>query len=245
MPNNRLRHKILAVLMAGICMLAVGTARSFTPEPVEPAVHVEINIPEFKLRVYRDGQVIRTFPVGVGRPGYPTPIGHFRVITAVEHPIWENPYMGPGARRIGAGKDNPLGTRWIGFHRTAQGEYGMHGTDSPETVGKLSSHGCIRMKIPDAEALYGMISVGTPVRVIYETHRLGHEGGKLLLHVFPDPYRRGQPDLKSLQAHARQQYPHAVIFDEAVWRSAVSKSSPRTLVVGFSGSSIPYQSLAP
>ncbi len=240
-----IRKPLSAVLMACLLWLAVGAAFAFAAgkvfamdPPADGPVRVEINIPEFTLRVFRDDEVIRTFPVGVGRPGFPTPVGSFRVISKVEHPVWENPYLGPGVKRIGAGAENPLGTRWIGFHATEQGEYGMHGTDSPETVGKLSSHGCIRMRIPDAEALYQLVSVGTPVRITYETHRLESRDGQLILAVFPDPYQRGRPDLQGLTEEVRAQYPNAVIFD-GVLQSAMRHSPPRNITIGFTGSPIP------
>ena len=57
---------------------------------------------------------------------------------------------------------NELGSRWIGFKPS----YGVHGTIFPESIGKAESHGCVRMNNKDVEELYGLVVVGTPVKII-------------------------------------------------------------------------------
>lgn len=136
-----------------------------SPTPVS-ATLVVINLPARRLLAYHQGQVLAEFPVGLGRAQFPTPVGQFNVIRKVDTPTWENPYQQMGkALRITPGQDNPLGTRWIGFHQTPQGEFGIHGTDRPASVGQYSSHGCVRMHVKDAERLYAMVTLGTPVWV--------------------------------------------------------------------------------
>jgi hypothetical protein len=133
------------------------------------------------------------FPVGVGRPQFKTPLGHFSVITKTEHPSWENPYLAAGKVRIGAVANNPLGTRWIGFLADDKGEYGIHGTDTPSSVGKLSSHGCIRMQVKDAEYVFNYVELGTPVDVTYDTIMAVPEGNeKVVLKMYPDVYNLGK-----------------------------------------------------
>jgi lipoprotein-anchoring transpeptidase ErfK/SrfK len=79
-------------------------------------------------------------------------------------PIWTPPdsVWAKGEKVIPAGPDNPLGTRWMGIHDTV----GIHGTNNPASIGYSQSHGCIRMRIPDVEELFDMVSIGTTVTVV-------------------------------------------------------------------------------
>src|SRR5262249_38080563 len=116
------------------------------------------------LMLYRAGKAPVHFSVAVGQPAYPTPNGHFSIITKVVDPTWVPP--GPpwagGPLAIPPGPGNPLGTRWMGL--SAPG-VGIHGTDEPGSIGYSMSHGCIRMQIPDAERLFDMVYVGTSVTI--------------------------------------------------------------------------------
>lgn len=170
-----------------------------------------INIPSRTLWVYHGDQIARYFPVGVGRVGFMTPMGHFQVLRKVEEPGWENPYKAKGAIRIAPGEENPLGTRWIGFYRKNGGEFGIHGTDNPGSVGKFSSHGCIRMKVPDAEALFDMVDVGTPIDVIYEPVLIRRQDNRIRIIVYMDRFRRGMPTVEKVTADILKQYPGAII----------------------------------
>jgi L,D-transpeptidase ErfK/SrfK len=157
------------------------------------ARRIEINVAECRLRLLEGRKVLATYPVGLGRPGFRTPLGAHQVLRMVDNPAWENPYKAPGASRIKAGPMNPLGTRWIGFKNDPHGEFGMHGTDRPQSVGKYSSHGCVRMKVPDAEALYSQIKVGTPVDVVYRPYQVTESGGKLSIQWLASGLSYGLP----------------------------------------------------
>lgn len=178
-------------------------------ESLEPERRLVINIPSRTLWVYSGDQIIRYFPVGVGRVGYMTPVGKFSVIRKVIDPGWENPYLPNGRVRLAPGEDNPLGTRWIGFYQKNGGEYGMHGTDNPASVGKFSSHGCVRLKVPDAEALFELVNVGTPVEVIYEPVLIRRQGNMIRVIVYADRFRRGMPTSDQVAANILKQYPNA------------------------------------
>ena len=151
---------------------------------------VQINIPSKTLEVWDGDTVVKTYPVGVGRKNFPTPTGNFKVISKFSSPTWENPYKAAGEARIYPGKKNPLGTRWIGFHRNLMGEYGIHGTNEPNSVGKVCSHGCIRMKINNSEDLYDTVPLGTPVTVTYYTYKITIKGNKIFVYKYPNPYNR-------------------------------------------------------
>lgn len=124
----------------------------------------------FKLRLYKGttkpgGTVmkrIRTYPIAVGQPQYPTPSGNFSVIQKQVNPTWfppDSPWAA-GLEPVPPGGSNPLGTRWIG---TSAPAIGMHGTPNPSSIGSMASHGCVRMYISDVENLYPRVSIGTPV----------------------------------------------------------------------------------
>ncbi|MCA9789175.1 MAG: L,D-transpeptidase, partial [Cyanobacteria bacterium HKST-UBA05] len=186
---------------------------------------IVINIPSRTLTLFEGYDVLKRFPVGVGRSQFPTPTGQFKVLRKVKNPGWENPYKPVGAQKIGAGANNPLGTRWIGFHRDAKGEYGMHGTDTPSSVGQYSSHGCVRMQIKDAETLFDMVEVGTPVAVTYDLIDLRKNGEQVVGTSYADAYGRGRPTAESVKTRMTERFPDAIV-DEAVLKQAVTKFSP-------------------
>ena len=70
------------------------------------------------------------------------------------------------------------------------GEYGIHGTNEPSSVGKICSHGCIRMRIKNSEDLYDIVSLDTPVLVTYYTYKLKIKGNKIFVYKYPNPYNR-------------------------------------------------------
>jgi len=117
---------------------------------------------DFTLRLYRGTTRLRTYPVAVGQPAYPTPTGNFHVVEKQMNPTWFPP-SSPWAAGLGPippGAGNPLGTRWIG---TSAPGIGIHGTPNAASIGSAASHGCIRMRIPDVENLYPKVQVGMPV----------------------------------------------------------------------------------
>ncbi len=117
------------------------------------------------LYLYRGMRLWRTFGVAVGQPIYPTPLGHFAVAVMWRNPWWYPPSSSwaAGASPIPPGPGNPLGTRWMGL--TAPG-VGIHGTPDAASIGYSASHGCIRMRIPEAEWLFDRVAVGTPVFIV-------------------------------------------------------------------------------
>ncbi|MEO1001575.1 MAG: L,D-transpeptidase [Cyanobacteria bacterium J06638_7] len=132
-----------------------------------------------KLVVLEAGRPLRQFPVAVGRPGWETPVGQFEVIELVAHPVWEHPATGA---HVPPGPHNPLGSRWIGFHRDCLGRSGFngeevltvegcvsagfHGTPQRESVGRAVSHGCVRLLDEHVRELFDLVSLGTPVTVL-------------------------------------------------------------------------------
>jgi lipoprotein-anchoring transpeptidase ErfK/SrfK len=100
----------------------------------------------------------------VGKPSTPTPQGKFAIINRVPNPTWYGPSV-----TVAPGKNNPLGSRWMGL--SVKG-YGIHGTNVPSSIGKAASHGCVRMRKQDLEELFEMVTVGTTVELQGEPSEL-------------------------------------------------------------------------
>jgi lipoprotein-anchoring transpeptidase ErfK/SrfK len=131
---------------------------------------IVVNRSNNMLTLYNHFAVERTYPVATAMPGFETPPGAWAVINKVENPTWVNPCLGqPGCwaasepAEIPPGPGNPLGTRAL--YLNAPG-IRIHGTPSDSSIGTYASHGCIRMHIPDSEALYPLVPIGTPAFII-------------------------------------------------------------------------------
>ena len=129
-------------------------------------VAVTVSRSEHLARVFRRGELVRSYTVAVGEPKYPTPTGQFTVQTMQKDPAWNVPqseWAGKLAGRTIPSGDprNPLVARWIGFN----GSVGFHGTASIASLGTAASHGCIRMSRADVIDLYERVTTGTPVLV--------------------------------------------------------------------------------
>jgi len=118
---------------------------------------VLVSIPDRKLAVMEGGNVIATFPVAVGAAWSPSPTGEFQIVSRVA-----NPWYYHGGSVVPSGKDNPVGTRWLGLSRP---RYGIHGTNVPRSIGHAASHGCIRLRNRDVEQLFTMLQVGDSVEI--------------------------------------------------------------------------------
>ena len=118
---------------------------------------VLVSLVDRKLAVIDNGVVLATFQVAVGAEVSPSPTGEFRIVSRVSNPT----YYRPGTV-IPAGKDNPVGTRWVGLSLKG---YGIHGTNAPRSIGRAASHGCIRLRNRDMERLFTMLRIGDLVQI--------------------------------------------------------------------------------
>jgi lipoprotein-anchoring transpeptidase ErfK/SrfK len=118
-----------------------------------------------ELELYRGMQPWRLFPIATGQPAYPTPLGRFEIVVKWRNPWWYPPNSpwAQGLTPVPPGPGNPLGTRWMGL--SAPG-VGIHGTPDAASIGYSASHGCIRMRIPDAEWLFNRVRIGTTVFIV-------------------------------------------------------------------------------
>lgn len=146
--------------------------------PAAPREGIVLNLAEMRVYFYHPGEnLVSTYPVGIGRQGWGTPLGETKILSKEKDPAWYPPdSIRREAERNGkelpdvipAGPDNPLGlfAMHLGFKNIL-----MHGTNNPHSVGLQSSHGCIRMYADDIEEVFRLAPIGTPVRIIYEPHQ--------------------------------------------------------------------------
>ena len=134
------------------------------PSSVSPTSQTQlvIKLSERRVYLYKGKQQKARYPIAIGKPGWETPPGTFKVMEMERAPAWEHPLTG---KIIPPGADNPLGLRWIGFWTDGSNLIGFHGTPNEESVGKAVSHGCVRMRNKDIAALFEQVAVGTPVIV--------------------------------------------------------------------------------
>jgi lipoprotein-anchoring transpeptidase ErfK/SrfK len=118
-----------------------------------------------RLHFYRGMRLWKVFGVATGQSSYPTPIGNFRIVTLQRNPWWYPPdaEWARDQEPVPPGPGNPLGTRWMGLNVSA---VGMHGTPDAASIGYSASHGCIRMRIAEAEWLFNRVRLGTPVFIV-------------------------------------------------------------------------------
>ena len=118
---------------------------------------VLVSIPDRRLALLENGKPVRVYRVAVGKASTPSPAGEFKIVSRVTNPTYYHK-----GQVIGAGKNNPVGSRWMGL--SAKG-YGIHGTNQPSSIGKAASTGCIRMRKKDLEELFAMVDVGDAVQI--------------------------------------------------------------------------------
>jgi lipoprotein-anchoring transpeptidase ErfK/SrfK len=118
------------------------------------------------LSLFDGPTLVRRFGVATGSSEYPTPLGNYSIATKQMNPWWIPPpdsEWAKDAKPIPPGPGNPLGTRWMGLTAPL---VGIHGTPDAASIGYSASHGCIRMRVPEAEQLFEQVNVGTPVLIV-------------------------------------------------------------------------------
>ncbi|MDB9372261.1 L,D-transpeptidase [Nodularia sphaerocarpa] len=123
---------------------------------------VVVNLSDRRTYVYKKGEVIASYPIAIGKEGWETPTGSFRVTDMQQYPIWQHPITD---KVFPSGADSPLGERWIGFWSDGRNEIGFHGTPDTHLLGAAISHGCLRMRNDDVRLLYEQVNIGTLVSV--------------------------------------------------------------------------------
>jgi len=166
-----------------------------------------VNVPQRMLFTDVDG-TLRGLPAAVGRATWRTPLGAFTVVNAERNPTWDVPAsiqaeaLRQGRQlpaRVSPGPDNPLGAFWLGL---SVGGVGIHGTNAPTSIYRVTTHGCIRLHPDDIAWLFTRTPRGTAGRIVYEPVLLADVDGVVYLEVHPDVYRRATMSIAALRERA-------------------------------------------
>ncbi|TOY99885.1 murein L,D-transpeptidase [Escherichia coli] len=161
--------------------------------PDTPREGIVVNLAELRLYYFPPGQnIVQVYPLGIGQLGLETPVTTTRVSQKIPNPTW-TPTPGIRARSleqgiklppvVPAGPNNPQG-RFALRLGVGNGEYLIHGTSAPDSVGLRVSSGCMRMNAPDIKALFEQVRVGTRVQIINEPVKFSVEpDGKRYIEV--------------------------------------------------------------
>lgn len=168
LDSARLTRRVLAALRANTRLPVRVHTRAVSPEVSDASFGgvIVINRELNRLYLYDGEKLSRTFAVATGQPIYPTPRGRWRIVVKWKNPWWYPPAdeaWAKGLKPVPPGPSNPLGTRWMGLNAPG---IGIHGTDSPTSIGYSASHGCVRMQVPDAEWLFAHVALGTTVYIV-------------------------------------------------------------------------------
>ncbi len=170
--------------------------------PDAPRTGVVINLPEYRLYYYpKDGKTVYTFPLGIGREGWSSPLGNTKIVGKVKDPTWTPPASIRAEHAkdgdilpavVPAGPDNPLGPykMQLGFSG-----YLIHGSNQKFGVGTRTSHGCFRMLNPDVTFLYSILPQGTNVNIVTQPYKIGIEDGKIYFEAHQALDEHPAPDL--------------------------------------------------
>jgi L,D-transpeptidase ErfK/SrfK len=207
---------------------------------IVPAVAVDgvvVNVPQRMLFVLRDGRVLGSFPVAVGRPSWPTPTGQFEIRVKETDPTWDVPAsiqreMAAAGKevlcKVPPGPANPLGTRWLGL---SAGSLGIHGTNAPTSIYHFTTHGCIRLHQDDVARLFALVEVGTPVQIIYEPVLVARVSPQeVMVEVHRDVYRRGGATTADVSRALAQAGAAGLVEDRDVERLASGHSGRAMLL---------------
>lgn len=163
--------------------------------PDAPRAGLVINVPEMQLYDFTAGPEPEVFAIAIGDQMDPSLVGAFRIGARRERPAWtvpasiraEKPHL-PAV--VPPGPDNPLGDHWMTIGATS---YGIHGTNNPWSIGREATHGCIRLYNDEVARLFARTRERTPLRLVYQTVKIGQRDGTIYLEAHPDLYGR-EPD---------------------------------------------------
>jgi len=203
---------------------------------------IVINLSTMRLYYFPPGKnYFYTYPVGIGKQKWNSPLGTFKITQKEENPVWIVPKSIyefrkkkgiPIAKVVQAGPDNPLGKYAM---RLSLPTFLIHGTNDPASVGVRSSAGCIHLYPEDIKQLFSMVTVGTHVHIINQPYVFGWRGKKLYLDAHL-PLAEQRQALKQtaeeINSFSREYETHGVMINQAQTRSAVKDHLGIPLEVG-------------
>ena len=174
--------------------------------PDVPHKGIVLNLANMRLFYYpkQQSNTVFTYPVGIGRQGWNTPMGVTRIADKKANPVWTVPESihrehaqkgDPLPKVVRSGPDNPLGryAMPLGFSG-----YLIHGTNKPYGIGMQISHGCVQLYPEDIEVLFKQARIGMPVRIIHQPYMTAWDQNMLYLeaHEPLEKWARQKPVLK-------------------------------------------------
>ncbi len=218
-----------------------------------------VNIPEMRLYYFPESdpklkeRTVLTFPTGLGREDWPTPKARFRIRGKTQNPTWVIPEsikkeriqekgwtedFIPGGR-----PDNPLGSHRIELTLPL---YTIHGTNNPWAIGRLVTHGCIRLYPEDIEWLFARVRPGMPGEFTYQPVKVGVRHGRVYMEVHQDIYGL-VPSLYLEAERVLKESGLEPFVDPALWEQAVKERSgvpmDITLVKGWEARWVRYEGM--
>ncbi len=215
--------------------------------PNVPHTGIVVSLAELRIYYFPAGtNTVVTYPVGIGREGWNTPIGVTHVIKKVKNPTWVVPpdimkwrleKENGGVqlpKSVPPGPNNPLGgyAFYLGFPG-----YRIHGTNDPTGIGRRSSSGCIRMWPEDVEELFSHAPTGSQVRVINDPFKAGWLNNSLYLeshtpleeqqHMYQTDSAPMRYDVQAMTANR----PAEINWSTAKWISDQQNGIPQ--VIGY------------
>ena len=160
--------------------------------PDAPAEGLVLNVPEMRLYDFRVRPEPEIFAAAVGDALDPTPLGEFRIGEKRVNPTWTVPASIRAEKpelpaRVPPGPDNPLGSLWMTIGASS---YGIHGTNIRWSIGRMATHGCVRLYEDEMQRLFERTPSGTRLRILYQPYKWGAVGDGLYLEAHPDLYAR-------------------------------------------------------
>lgn len=133
------------------------------PNAVPTDTRVVVNIPAFRMDLFQDGSLLKTYKIGIGYPEFPLPQGLRKAQTIIFNPTWtppDSPWVAkmknatPGETIAAGDKDNPLGPIKIPIGLPSL----IHGGKSPAKIGKFASHGCVGLTTPQIKDFAALLA---------------------------------------------------------------------------------------
>ncbi|WP_445371843.1 L,D-transpeptidase family protein [Methylomonas sp. HW2-6] len=179
--------------------------------PDAPRKGIVLNLANMRMFYYPKNATnsVLTYPVGIGRQGWHTPLGQTQIVAKKANPDWtvpasiqrEHQAQGtPLPKVVRSGPDNPLGdyAMPLGFSG-----YLIHGTNKPYGIGMQVSHGCVQLYPEDIETLFGKVKIGTPVNIVHQPYLAAWRDDMLYLEAHP-PLDKWEKQTKQLQKDIRK-----------------------------------------
>ena len=208
---------------------------------------VVVNLAALRLYHFDGSGQVTTYPISVGKEGWDTPTGDTKIVEKRKDPNWTVPAsiraQDPKLPAVvPAGPDNPLGQYAMNLGWPG---YLIHGTNHPYSIGRPSSHGCMRLYPEDIQALFGQSAVGDVVTVIDTPMTLGQNGGDLYLQVTPtraqakeiagfstpEPLDENDPTVTALKTRLATLVTEGVHIDDAAVVGAIFRHDGMPVII--------------